>query len=764
MPVFALPAPPPPPPPPARVPNPDLPGREYISVQAITQEAEGQVYRLRGAAKLETTEVLLKADEIDFDEAAQYAEARGNVHFINFAGGEELFADKVEYYIGEERGKYYNVRGSSPAKIEARPGVLTTTNPFSFQARWAERIKNRYILHDGFVTNCKLPRPWWTLRGPKFDIIPGDRAIAYQSVFRVRFLPIFYTPVFYKSLERLPRQSGFLTPNIGNSSRRGKMLGIGYYWAINRSYDAMYRGQYFTQRGFAHNVDFRGKPREGTDFNFVLYGVNDRGLKLPDGERRKEGGYLMEFEGRSELPYGFHGRVDFNYLSSFVFRQAFTESFYEAIFSEVHSIGYVTKHWSSFGLNIVADNNEVFQSTRPDDKIVIRKLPEVQFNSRERQVWTRGLPLWVSLESSAGLIRRKQPLFETAQFLERMNLAPRVTTALRWKGINLIPSFGLHETHYGEQKLEQPQNGQLILGRNINRHARDVTVDLVPPSLERVFNAPRWLGERMKHVIEPRAGFRHVDGVADFNRIILFDETELLSNTTEADISLTNRLFVKRGVNVYEAASWQVWQRRYFDTDFGGALVTGRRNVVASSAQLTGYGFLDRPRRYSPIVSVLRLNPASYLGAEWRADYDPLHGKFTNSGLVADVRFKQYFISAGHTRVSCTPVAGYTGEFPCEDFRVGRISPPSNQLRGLVIYGNEARRGWMAAFSTIYDFRTSSMQWTTTQVTYNTDCCGISFQFRRFGLGTRSENQFRVAFVVANIGSFGTLKRQERLF
>jgi len=38
-------------------------------------------------------------------------------------------------------------------------------------------------------------------------------------------------------------------------------------------------------------------------------------------------------------------------------------------------------------------------------------------------------------------------------------------------------------------------------------------------------------------------------------------------------------------------------------------------------------------------------------------------------------------------------------------------------------------------------------------------------QYRRFGLaGTRNENQFRVAFAVSNIGTFGTLKRQERIF
>jgi LPS-assembly protein len=37
-------------------------------------------------------------------------------------------------------------------------------------------------------------------------------------------------------------------------------------------------------------------------------------------------------------------------------------------------------------------------------------------------------------------------------------------------------------------------------------------------------------------------------------------------------------------------------------------------------------------------------------------------------------------------------------------------------------------------------------------------------QFGRFDFGTRNENQYRFAFAVANLGSFGNLKRQERLF
>jgi LPS-assembly protein len=541
----------------------------------------------------------------------------------------------------------------------------------------------------------------------------------------------------------MPRRSGFLTPNIGNSSRRGKMIGIAYYWAINRSYDVTYRVQNFTQRGFAHNIDFRGKPIAGTDFNAIFYGVQDRGLKLEDGTRVKQGGYSFAMDGTSQLPAGFTGKLDANYISSMVFRSAFIESFNESISSESHSVGFVTKSWSSFTFNAAAVRLENFQSLEPEDTVVIRKMPEFDFVSRPRRV-LRDWPFWVSLESGAALVRRTQPLFQTRQLMERTDLYPRVMTSLSWKDFHLTPSFAIRESHYGERQ----QNGQIV-GENINRHAREVAVDLALPSLARTFDSGGWLGERVKHVIEPRLGFRHVRGIDNFDQFIRFDETELLSNTTEADISITNRLYVKRRGIVSELLSWQLWQRRYFDPDFGGAVVEGRRNVVRSAVDLTAYAFLDQPRRYSPIVSALRAMPVPGLGIEWRADYDPARGRFVNSGITADGRLSRYFVSVGHNYIRSNPQV---------------LTPSANQIRGLVGIGDPNRRGWNAGFTAVYDFRVAQMQYSTTQITYNTDCCGFSVQYRRSSYGVVNENQFRLAFAVANIGSFGTLKQQERLF
>ena len=554
--------------------------------------------RAKGAAEIETSDILLRADYIEYNEETGEARAEGNVKFRNFHTGETLEASRVEYNLREETGKFYDVRGQASGKVEVRPGLLTTGNPFIFQGKWAEKLKGGYLLYDGFLTNCKLPSPIWKLRAPKFDIIPNDRALAYRATFRVKGIPLLYAPVFYKSLREQPRKSGFLTPNIGNSSRRGFMLGGGYYWAINRSYDAAYRGQYFSQRGLAHQVNARGKPTQRSDFDIFFYGVNDKGKDLGGGRKLDASGLLMSATGRADLGNQFEAKWDINYLSSLLFRQEFTESFNEAVNSEVHSVGYVTRNWSSYGLNFVFRDISNFNSIEPEDKITIRKLPLVSFIVREREVTKRKtLPVYLSMDSQLGFLRRNQPLFQTRRYVERADLSPRAMTTLRWKRIQITPSVSVRGTHWDSSW----QDGR-ISGDGTVRTSGEFTTELRLPSLARVFNGPGWLGDQVKHVIETRAGYRYVTGIDDFNRYILFDETEILSNTNEADYSLTNRLYAKRGGMTREVLSWELWQARYFDHDFGGAITEGQRNVLWSSVMLTGYAFLEGPRSYSPVV------------------------------------------------------------------------------------------------------------------------------------------------------------------
>ena len=172
----------------------------------------------------------------------------------------------------------------------------------------------------------------------------------------------------------------------------------------------------------------------------------------------------------------------------------------------------------------------------------------------------------------------------------------------------------------------------------------------------------------------------------------------------------------------------------------------GQRNVIESSSDLSAFAFLNGYRNQSPVVSSLRLQ--SKVGLEWRTDYDPVRHGFVNSGLTMDGRYKKVAVALGHNSVKADPI----------------LAPSANQFRGQITLGNENRRGFNTGFSAYYDYRKGVLQYSQTQVTYNTDCCGFSVQYRRFNFNVIADNQFRVAFAIANIGSFGGSAASENAF
>jgi LPS-assembly protein len=377
---------------------------------------------------------------------------------------------------------------------------------------------------------------------------------------------------------------------------------------------------------------------------------------------------------------------------------------------------------------------------------------------RDRQFADGPVPLWFSYDASAGLMYRFSPTttvtlqngtsytdlqLQTQQLSQRVIAEPRVMTAFHWEGLHIVPSLSVHEIWYSEQIQDQR-----VEQHPLSRNAREFNLDIIFPTLERVYNKKTFFGDKLKHVIEPRVTYKYISGLEDYSNVIRYDQADLLTNTNQLEYSVTNRLYAKRGNDISEIFTWEIAQERYFDPTFGGAIVAGQRNVVASQVTFDSYTFLIGPRSYSPVVSTMRAPLWNGFNAQWQADYDPLYGRLVDSGFSLSYGRKKYFFSVGQNQVHNDP----------------RLTPSANQLNGTFHIGDANRRGWNAAVSMNYDYTKGYVQYTTSTVNYNTDCCGISVQYRHFDLLTRNENQFRVSFSIANIGSFGNLRKQERLF
>ena len=163
--------------------------------------------------------------------------------------------------------------------------------------------------------------------------------------------------------------------------------------------------------------------------------------------------------------------------------------------------------------------------------------------------------------------------------MNRENLAPHLTGAFHLGDFHFVPSLGLHETFYGQgqtpnlsvQGQTQYQDVYQTTGTNIRPQRAGVLArrdfpHRLPRLREEDFS---WRQAEARH--RAARAYRYVTGIgSDFDRFIRFDETELLSNTNDLLLSLTNRLYAKRGDSVQEIFTWELMQKRYFDPDLRG--------------------------------------------------------------------------------------------------------------------------------------------------------------------------------------------------
>jgi len=185
--------------------------------------------------------------------------------------------------------------------------------------------------------------------------------------------------------------------------------------------------------------------------------------------------------------------------------------------------------------------------------------------------------------------------------------------------------------------------------------------------------------------------------------------------------------------------------------------VNGVRNAFTTTDEFTGIAFLTSPRRFTPIVSRILVHPSNQTEFGWQLDYDTVESRINASTVFANYRLGNFFLGGTHTYFLA----------PGEIFVTNTIPGPDrfNQFRVMLGFGNLAKRGINAAANIGFDANLHFLQYSAFQTSYNWDCCGVSFEYRRYALGSvRNENQFRFSFTLANIGAFGNLKRQERIY
>jgi LPS-assembly protein len=742
-------------------------------LESKTQSRRGDVTSADGDVDIHFGDTRLRADHVEYNSKTFEALATGHVQ-LDY-NNEHLDADEAHYNVSTGHGLFHNVRGS--IKIERRPNptILLSDNPLYFEAHEVERFAGDvYLVHRAWITVCDPLHPKWQFYAPNARIRLNKTVALVNANFRLFRVPLIWLPYATAPAGRRVRQTGFLIPDIGQSSRKGFILGDAFYLAPTPWMDATVGAQFMSRRGVLERGEFRAKPFEDTSIAYTYFGVEDHGLLNPDGTRSPQGGEQQRVEMQSLLGRGWRFVTDYNQLSSLTFRLAFADTFGEAVNSEIRSAIFLTNNFRGFSLNLASLNDKSFltlpiagTSTTPAipaTSVALRNAPEARFGSVEQAPWPK-LPIYFGFDAFLGAVSRNDEVVETPDFVERYEFAPRVTVPLHfgpWLGVTT--SVAYRATRYGDSL----NSAGLESGSAITRQTGEFTVDLRPPALERFFDRDSLERDkahrRFKHSIEPALTYRYVTGVNHFADFIRFDSNATITDTNEIQYGFTQRLFLKEGDDQpRELLSWSIFQKHYFDPNFGGAIVNGQRNVFQALNSVTPFAFAFGPRTWSPIVSDIKMAPGSRYDVEQILQYDPHNQRLVTIGTLVKVKpYSEFFATIAHFRLDDNPsLSDVQPPVTLPTFQ----QPLSNQLRALAGYGSETRKGFNFTGGVGYDFTNKTLQNQIVQASYNGGCCGLAVEYRRINLGqVRTENQFRIAFMIANMGTFGNLRHQEKIF
>ncbi len=761
-----------------------------VQLDADRQTHVGDTFTLDGHVVVHYRDYILRADKAVYHQSTSELEADGHLQISGGPNDVLINATHGDMRLNMHTARFYNVSGSQGIHSAGRSTIYSTSTPFLFSARVVLQTgDDNYRLIDGTMTNCSFPKPDWQIISRAINL-ENNTASTSNSYFKLLGIPVFYFPYLRHAENENTRESGLLIPVLSNSSIKGFIVGEQLYWVINRSMDMVAGVELYSKRGWAPNGDFRYKGRNLDHLIVRWNALLDRGVEqqigntLPSTSARpgvtlpgpigyelvNQGGVDVVAEGRKDLTPFTRAAGTVEYLSSYLYRLVFNDNFSQAISSEVASDVSLTHDRNGRIPSASLDRFETFASSSNGDEARILHLPSLRYDLLDRPLGN-STAYW-GLNSSLAYLSRSEPRFH-ARNVGRIDLFPHLSLPFNAGGWSITPEGALRLTAYTISQtpdLADLRNGVPTISHEaLNRVDAEASLDIRPPAIERDFVLARW-NRVMRHVIEPELTYKYVGGIgSQAQNVLLVDTSDIATNTNQAGFSLTQRLYL-RPINQQpcsgadtaapcparerEWASWQISQNVFFDPNFGGALIPGRRNVFDSTLDMSAVAFLTSPRNLAPVTSRLRFEAINNLRVQWDLDYDPKQGQLTSDNLYAGYSWGRTTIGLGHALLNAV-----------DESRGSASTIKSQQLQPFIAIGKPSGAGFNFAANTGYDFVLGQLQYAGVQATYNWDCCGLTFGYRRFQLGSvRDETQYLYSFTLANFGSVGDIRRSNSIF
>jgi len=557
---------------------------ETVEVIAERQSKNGDIFIYEGYVNATLEDIRLQADRVTYNSITGDMVVEGNVIFDQGAD-QRVTARRAEINWATRRGTFWDTTGFTNRTATGEYILFT-----------AERVEKTgpetFELINATVTACEDVVPKWSFSAKRAELKVEDRIKLYNSVFRVKSLPAFILPYAWIPATRSERKSGFLLPQTGSSNQKGREFKFAYYQTLGQSADITFRNDIYTARGLGFGAQFRAQTDEKSFINLGFFSVKDR-LFGPEGE--DQGGTAFVAEAVQYLPRGWLAVGNVSLVSSLRFRQVFSDDISQVIDPRRESTFYANNNTGNVSFNFLASNEttrllrpardtETTDVTGTDFDIKIRRAPEVNLTFYPRRIFDN-LPIYLSIDSTLSALKREETVdsdivLVTPAAVQRLDFQPKITIPLAtFGGIAITPSLSVRETFYTssidpsatafdpDRFASTPDDPRLdpgspefdpgvtlfdremadpIIPESFSRQYGELSVDIRPPSLEKIF-----LNEdgsrRFKHLVEPYMTYRLIGGIGDdFERIIRFDERDAVANTNELEYAVVNRFFTMR--------------------------------------------------------------------------------------------------------------------------------------------------------------------------------------------------------------------------
>jgi LPS-assembly protein len=476
--------------------------------------ATGNVEVLRGRARL-------NADRVEINRETGDAVATGRVIFYD--GEDRLSGDRIDYNLKTGTGVVHH------AQAETAPY-------YRVSGERMERLGDSvYRVKKGVFTTCEGDTPAWSFRFDEATADLEDYLYGTGASFWIKSIPLIpYVPFFAAAIRR-ERQTGFLFPTFGSSSRKGFYAEVPFSWAINESQDLTVAFDAFEAKGFGGRVLYRYRLGEDHGGSFAGFYVKETQLENDD---RGWLSYRHEWRARD----GWRAVADINAVSDDLVLRDYSLRLSERSLQRVDTNLFVTRsydHWNFVG-NIFS-----YQDLTTTKHTELRRLPELRADRVRAPV--PGVPnMLFDLETSATYFQR-----DLGSDGARLDFHPKVSLPVRPGGLfTVTPFIGGRLTGYQQsavaRRLASDFETEVDVTNNDPKLRALVEAggDVEMP-FSRVYGFNRWGVDALLHRVEPRVSYTFITG-SGMNHIPLFTERiDRIKEASKVTYSVTNRILAR---------------------------------------------------------------------------------------------------------------------------------------------------------------------------------------------------------------------------